>query len=355
MRVRARGGVILAAGGFEHNREMRRLYQPAADAELSLGAATNTGDAIRAAQEAGAGIELMDSAWWYPCVEWGPGRIVFSLNERMMPAQLIVNAQRATVHQRGDPVLRVRDRHDRRRAGRHRAHTVLDHHRRLVVAPIHHLRSPAHPVDPVRARADRAHAPEVVARVRLDGRRGRPSVESWPTEWASRRPTCESTVARYNEVAASGHDTDFQRGDSKYDQYYSDITLATPNLAPLHGGPYYAFQLILADLGTNGGVRNDERARALRTDGSAIPGLYVTGNTAASVMGRSYAGAGATIGPAMTFGFIAANDIADARGSAGTWRKRAGVVSVTLAGGRRRARPRAARMSGPAISAMSPR
>jgi 3-oxosteroid 1-dehydrogenase len=123
--------------------------------------------------------------------------------------------------------------------------------------------------------------------------------------------TLKSTVTRYNGLAESGVDADFHRGESKYDQYYSDITLTHPNLAPLHGGPYYAFKLILADLGTNGGVSNDSHARALRDDGSVVAGLYVAGNSAASVMGRSYAGAGATIGPAMTFGFVAANDIAD--------------------------------------------
>jgi 3-oxosteroid 1-dehydrogenase len=64
------------------------------------------------------------------------------------------------------------------------------------------------------------------------------------------------------------------------------------------------------DLGTKGGLRTDERARVLRADGSVIPGLYAAGNASASVMGHSYAGAGATIGPAMTFGYLAALDMA---------------------------------------------
>ena len=76
--------------------------------------------------------------------------------------------------------------------------------------------------------------------------------------------------------------------------------------------PFYAIKIVPGDLGTKGGLRTDERARVLRADGSAIPGLYAAGNTSAAVMGHSYAGAGATIGPAMTFGYLAALDLAGA-------------------------------------------
>jgi succinate dehydrogenase/fumarate reductase flavoprotein subunit len=118
------------------------------------------------------------------------------------------------------------------------------------------------------------------------------------------------TANRFNELAAAGHDDDFNRGDSVYDNYYGDPTLPNPNLHPLGKPPYYAFQIILGDLGTSGGLRTDEHARVLRADGSVIDGLYAVGNTASPVMGRSYAGAGATIGPAMTFGYVAAKHVA---------------------------------------------
>jgi 3-oxosteroid 1-dehydrogenase len=119
-----------------------------------------------------------------------------------------------------------------------------------------------------------------------------------------------NTANRFNELARKGHDDDFNRGDSAYDNYYGDPTLPNPNLHPLGEGPYYAFQIILGDLGTSGGLRTDEFARVLRDDDSIIAGLYATGNVTAAVMGRSYAGAGATIGPAMTFGYVAAKHIA---------------------------------------------
>jgi 3-oxosteroid 1-dehydrogenase len=74
--------------------------------------------------------------------------------------------------------------------------------------------------------------------------------------------------------------------------------------------PFYAVRIVPGDLGTKGGLRTDDRARVLREDGSVIAGLYAAGNTSAAVMGRTYAGPGATIGPAMTFGYLAALDIA---------------------------------------------
>ncbi|WP_231111492.1 FAD-binding protein, partial [Mycobacterium avium] len=118
------------------------------------------------------------------------------------------------------------------------------------------------------------------------------------------------TARRFNELARKGHDDDFNRGDSVYDNYYGDPTLPNPNLYPLGDPPYYAFRIVLGDLGTSGGLRTDEHARVLRADDTVVPGLYAVGNTSAPVMGRSYAGAGATIGPAMTFGYVAAKHVA---------------------------------------------
>jgi succinate dehydrogenase/fumarate reductase flavoprotein subunit len=126
------------------------------------------------------------------------------------------------------------------------------------------------------------------------------------------------TAERFNQLARSGHDDDFNRGDSAYDNYYGDPTLPNPNLYPLGKPPYYAFQIILGDLGTSGGLRTDEHARVLRADDTVINGLYAVGNASAAVMGRSYAGAGATIGPAMTFGYVAAKHIAERLSGTGT-------------------------------------
>jgi 3-oxosteroid 1-dehydrogenase len=121
----------------------------------------------------------------------------------------------------------------------------------------------------------------------------------------------QATITRFNGFAATGTDADFQRGISFYDHYYTDPAV-TPNscLAPLWLPPYYAFQIMPGDLGTKGGMVTDASARVLNASGTAIPGLYAAGNSSAAVMGHSYAGAGSTIGPAMTFGYVAANTIA---------------------------------------------
>ena len=119
----------------------------------------------------------------------------------------------------------------------------------------------------------------------------------------------EKTVARYNDFAAQGQDPDFDRGKATYDMMYGDPRV-TPNpcLRPLLKGPFYAMPIYPGDIGTNGGLMTDDRARVLDTAGRPVPGLYAIGNNAASAMGESYPGAGVTIGPALTFGYIAARD-----------------------------------------------
>ena len=99
---------------------------------------------------------------------------------------------------------------------------------------------------------------------------------------------------------------DFGRGESAYDRYYGDPTLPNPVLGAVDNAPYYAVRIEAGDLGTKGGLVTDRLGKVLDADGNAVTGLYATGNVAASVMGNDYAGAGATIGPAMVFGYLAA-------------------------------------------------
>jgi 3-oxosteroid 1-dehydrogenase len=120
----------------------------------------------------------------------------------------------------------------------------------------------------------------------------------------------EKTVARFNGFARTGVDEDFGRGNNAFDNYYSDPAV-TPNsnLGALETAPYYAVKFFPGDIGTKGGLVTDIHARVLGADGQPIAGLYATGNTSAAVMGPAYAGAGSTIGPAMTFGFRAVADM----------------------------------------------
>ena len=123
-----------------------------------------------------------------------------------------------------------------------------------------------------------------------------------------------STVERFNVFARSGVDEDYHRGESAYDKYYGDPTnKPNPNLGEISHPPYYAAKMVPGDLGTKGGIRTDVHGRALRDDGNIIEGLYAAGNVSAPVMGHTYPGPGGTIGPAMTFGYLAALHIAGER------------------------------------------
>ncbi|TDC58741.1 FAD-binding protein [Actinomadura sp. KC345] len=308
VRVMARGGVVLASGGFDHDAPLREEHHPYLDADWSFGAADNTGDGLRAGRDAGAAVEHMDEAWWFPTLAWPDGRKQMLLNERMMPAQFIVNGAGRRFINEASPYT---DFGHAMIAGRESGveHipcwliTDIRSWRRYVIAG--HLPLPRIPFAP----APTGHS---VPKAWLDSGAVK-QAGNWP-ELAARigvpADALAETARRYNKLAAQGHDDEFGRGDSAYDHHYGDPTLPNPNLAPLGGPPLLAFRIVLGDLGTNGGLRTDEHARVLREDGSAIGGLYAVGNVSAAVMGRTYAGAGATIGPAMTFGYVAAEHIA---------------------------------------------
>jgi 3-oxosteroid 1-dehydrogenase len=125
----------------------------------------------------------------------------------------------------------------------------------------------------------------------------------------------KATIARFNEHAVKGEDPDYNRGWSAQDRYYGDPRVK-PNcsLGPIETGPFYAVRIYPGDLGTKGGLLTDDHGRVLKEDGQPIRGLYAAGNSTASVMGRSYPGAGGTIGPALMFGFLAAEAAADLEG-----------------------------------------
>ena len=296
--LKARRGVIVGSGGFEHNAAMRAQYQrQPIGTDWTVGAKENTGDGHRAGQRAGAALDLMDDAWWGPAIPV-PGDPYFCLAERTLPGGLIVNQAGQRFVNEAAPYSDV-------------VHTMYD-------------KNPAAPDIPAWLVVDQNYRNKYLFRDILPLL---PLPDAWYTSGAVVKAASvsalgsamgvpsaalKSTVDRFNGFAWSGVDGDFHRGASAYDHYYTD-PLVLPNscLAPLWAPPFYAFKLVPGDLGTKGGMRTDARARVLRPDGSVIPGLYAAGNASAAVMGHSYAGAGSTIGPAMTFGYVAANDIAD--------------------------------------------
>ena len=307
-RIGARHGVILASGGFDHDMAWRKEYLPEVDQDWSFGNPAAMGDGIRAGEKVGAATDLLDEAWWFPAIQWPDGRMQFMLNERMMPAQFIVNGDGKRFINEAAPYMDFGHAMiDGQRSGvTHIPCWLITDHRsfnRYVVGG--HLPIPKVPFAPVptgrKVPAAWLESGVVKAATNWDEMAAKIGVPA---------AQLRETARRFNELAHKGHDDDFNRGDSVYDNYYGDPTLPNPNLYPLEDPPYYAFRVVLGDLGTSGGLRTDEYARVLRPDDTFVSGLYAVGNTSAAVMGRSYAGAGATIGPAMTFGFVAANHAA---------------------------------------------
>ncbi|MGA8328495.1 MAG: FAD-binding protein, partial [Mycobacterium sp.] len=306
-RIQARRGVVLATGGFDHDLAWRKEHLPEIDQDWSFGNPAATGDGIRAGQQVGADTDLLDEAWWFPAIQWPDGRMQFMLNERMMPSQFIVNGNGKRFINEAAPYMDFGHAmiEGQKSGVTHIPCWLITDHRsfnRYVVAG--HLPIPKIPGAPVPTgrKVPRAWLESGVVKAASDW-------DELATKIGVPPAQLRSTAARFNELAACGHDDDFNRGDSVYDNYYGDPTLPNPNLHPLGKPPYYAFRMVLGDLGTSGGLRTDEYARVLRADDTVVHGLYAVGNTSAPVMGRSYAGAGATIGPAMTFGYVAAKHL----------------------------------------------
>lgn len=299
-RIRARRGVILGSGGFEKSPEMRAKYGPQPfDVNWSTGAPTNEGGGIRAGLAVGADAALMDDAWWGPTIPLSRGGW-FCLAERNLPGSILVNGAGRRFMNEAMPYVEAGQ---AIYAGEATGVThvpcwmIIDqrYRNRYVFAGL----SPRQPFP------GRWFKSGVV--VKADSLAELAESTGLPAEELS------AAVTRFNDFARTGVDQDFHRGDSAYDKYYSDPTVKpNPSLAPIDQGPFYAVKIVPGDLGTKGGLVTDEHARVLREDGSVIGGLYAAGNTSAAVMGYTYAGPGATIGPAMVFGYLAALDIATA-------------------------------------------
>lgn len=300
--IRARRGVILGSGGFEHNEQMRVKYQRAPiTTEWTVGAKANTGDGIIAAEKLGAALDVMEDAWWGPTVPL-VGAPWFALSERNSPGSIIVNMAGKRFMNESMPYVEA-------------CHHMYGGQYGQGPGPGENI--PAWLVFDQRYR-DRY----IFAGLQPGQRIPKKWLESGVIVTADTLEELaektglpvdafKATVERFNGFARSGVDEDFKRGESAYDRYYGDPTnKPNPNLGELTHPPYYAAKLVPGDLGTKGGVVTDVYGRALRDDGSVIEGLYAAGNVSAPVMGHTYPGPGGTIGPAMTFGYLAALHIA---------------------------------------------
>lgn len=289
--VRARLGVLVNAGGFSRNLAMRERYQPKpTSTEWTQVNPADTGDLIEAAMRIGAATRFMDEAWWLPSTYRPDGSFggFHSPNDISKPHCIVVGSDG----------------------------------RRFVNESCGYMEFGqamyAHGAVPAWAVFDTNHRKTYPWGTVLPGK---PPEELVASGYLKRADTLEDlarqcgidaaglrqTVERFNGFVAAGSDEDFHRGESAYNTYYGDPTVKpNPNLGTIARAPFYAAAIYPGDVGTAGGILADEHARALRDDGSVIPGLYATGNSASSVNGRAYPGAGSSVGPAMVFGYLAA-------------------------------------------------
>jgi len=311
LEIRARRGVILAAGGFERNQAMREQYLPRpTQAKWSATPPHNTGDAIRAGQDAGAAVALMSHVWGAPtvCVQ-GEEKQRALFIERAMPGCLIVNGlgrrfvNEAAPYSEFVPAM-YRD-HEK---------TGCSVPAWMVFDATFRHKYPCGPILPGSVMPDRS-IPAALQGILIKA----DSLDALAQQIGVDAAGLADSVARMNRYAQTGVDEEFGKGDNLFDTYYSDPNVQpNPCLAPIGRAPFYAVRVDAGDIGTKGGLATDASARVLREDGSVIGGLFAIGNTSAAVMGTSYPGAGSTLGPAMTFGFIAADLLAQqARHAAG--------------------------------------
>jgi 3-oxosteroid 1-dehydrogenase len=308
-RVGARRGVLLAAGGFSHNRQLRDRFggdrgRAAAWSSANPG---DTGEVLEIAMAHGAATDLLDEAIWNPSVMMPDGsRPPYSPKEtsgvsraRYRPGTIMVDAAGQRIGNESMSYMELgqrmfaRDREVRAIP----SWLVFDDafRRRYFFGWVPGKLPEQWITDGYIKRADTLA--ELAGQCEIDA------------------SGLEATVKQVNEDARTGVDSEFHRGERAYDRFHGDPRLGPNNcLAPIERPPFYAFAMFPGDVGTFGGVLTDERARVVRTDGQPIPGLYAAGNITAGVMGRHYLGAGASIGSSCTFGYVAMNNIAETAG-----------------------------------------
>jgi 3-oxosteroid 1-dehydrogenase len=294
LRIRARRGVLLAAGGFARNAEMRAERQSPVGIEGTMSTREDTGDAIRIGRALGAAVDLLEEAWWVPGTR-PPGSVMLHVWDRCFPHAIIVDSRGERFLNEADPYMEV----GQIMLARQRANGAPS----WMVLESRHRDTYAFGMTPPRmtpkAWFESGYMKKAATLEELAGQCGMdPAV-------------FRATIERFNAMARQGVDADFHRGESVYNRFYGDGRhKPNPNLGAIEKAPFYAVSTFPGDVGTAGGLVADEHGRVLTEAGEPIPGLYAAGNTSASVFGHMYPGAGSSIGASMVFSVIAAQHMA---------------------------------------------
>ena len=304
--IKANKGVILASGGFEKDQNLREQYLPQpTNSDWSAANIYNTGDALKAALKLGADTHQMDTGWWstvmkVPNQEKG----WLSMVDKSMPGNYTVNKNGERFSNESQNYVSFVDDMFKQYAEGNPC-------------------APCYMIFDSNFRKNRPCGPLLQGTMQPDSSVPK---EWWTPSFLSKGDTLKElaeivgidpqgllkTQAKVNKFSKTGKDLDLKRGDSAYDRYYGDPSV-TPNpcLACLEKGPFYCMVLYPGEMGTAGGLVIDVNARVLKADGVAIPGLYACGNCTTALLPK-YPGPGSTLGPAMTFGYLAAKHITGA-------------------------------------------
>lgn len=303
LRIEARKAVVLAAGGFEKNQQLREKYLPApTNTDWSAGNPGNTGDPLLAGLELGAATRLINDAWWTTtlCVPGEPAPRL-SIMEKSFPGSCVVNAAGKRIANESQNYMA------------YQKELFAAHSDENPCAPAYH-------VFDSRFRRNYMAGPLMTKALKPDWTIPKAwydagfvakadSIEELAAQMGIDAAGLRATVDDMNRFAKTGVDEEFHRGESAYDRYYADPSIKpNPCLATIDEGPFYAMRIDAGDFGTLGGLDTDTNANVKRDQGGLIDGLYAVGNCSAAIL-PTYPGPGATLGPAMTMAYQSAKHI----------------------------------------------
>ncbi|HEU0201425.1 MAG TPA: FAD-dependent oxidoreductase [Burkholderiaceae bacterium] len=328
VKITARRGVVLAAGGFPHDVLRRRAlfpHAPTGNEHWSPAPTGNTGDGLLLGESVGGRVDtsLPHAAAWVPVSQTtrpdGSKGVMPHFIDRAKPGVIAVTRSGRRFGNEGNSY------HDfvqamvaACRGEKETAAYLITNHRSIrryglgCVAPFplplgRHLRSGYL----VRART----VAELAAKTGIDA------------------DALQATVDEYNRTARDGKDPQFGKGSKAYNRYQGDaLNAPNPCIAPIEDGPFYAIKVVVGDLGTYAGLSVDRHTRVLDANRKPIPGLFAVGNDSVSVMGGNYPGAGITLGPGLTFGYVAGSYLAGADQAESTKAKTSSAGSAAPAG-----------------------
>jgi succinate dehydrogenase/fumarate reductase flavoprotein subunit len=306
--VRAKHGVVLACGGFPHDIERRKQlfpHAPTGKEHYSPSPAANTGDGLRLAEAVGGRVDptIPHAAAWVPASVTtrrdGSKGVMPHFIDRAKPGVIAVTPKGKRFTNEGNSYHDFVQAMVKACKGEPEVsawllcdHKALRNYGLGCVAP----------------------SPLPIGRHLRSGylKRGA-TVAELAKKIGIAPEVLEATVREFNTAARSGEDPAFGKGTQAYNRYQGDaLVQPNPCVAPLEHGPYYAIKLVIGDIGTFAGLVTDDNTQVLNVEGKPIKGLYAVGNDAASVMGGNYPGAGITLGPALTFGYVAAMQLTKA-------------------------------------------